>query len=233
MPPSVSCPGPGPPLIPNPRAPFAFRSTWNECPVSLVPWSEYAATLRDSAPCLLLPSFRQILRRRPLRRPRHVLPDASLDIAETVRFTFRGGAFTYVSRDIPKRQVDRIFDVAAYMDGAPAVVSIDETGRRVRVHWRFRAASESTHVFTLSYRVEGAIRDESGRALLHWRAIPEDRDYRILAASIAIDYPAGDLASPPEVPTALSVLREPTRGVFTLDGLPPRGGSGGGSSSAG
>jgi hypothetical protein len=129
-----------------------------------------------------------------------VLRDASLDIAETVRFTFRGGAFTYVSREIPKRELDRILDVAASMDGAPADASIEETGRRVRVRWRFHAPADSSHVFTLSYRVKGAIREEPGRAFLHWRAIPEDRDYRILAAGIAIDYPARDVAAPPASP---------------------------------
>jgi hypothetical protein len=150
-----------------------------------------------------------------------VNPDASIEVTETVRFAFRGGAFTFVSREIPARRLDRISDVTASMDGEPAQFELHNDGRRVRVRWNFHASPDSSHVFTLAYQVHGAIARLADRDFLDWRAIPERHEYPIRAGEITIQYPEGVLTAPPEATSAVSAVRQDSRAVFTLAALPP------------
>ena len=52
--------------------------------------------------------------------------DATLRVAESVHFQFRGGSFSYVSRDIRKAGTDRIFGIQCTMDGQPARADVHE-----------------------------------------------------------------------------------------------------------
>jgi hypothetical protein len=150
-----------------------------------------------------------------------VNPDASLEITETVRFAFSGGAYTFVSREIPARRLDRISDVIASMDGEPAQFEVHDDGRRVRVRWNFHAPPDSSHEFTLVYRVHGAIARLADRDFLDWRVIPERHEYPIRAGEITIQYPEEVLAAPPEASSAVNAVRQDSRAVFTLAALPP------------
>jgi hypothetical protein len=125
-----------------------------------------------------------------------VQPDGSLEVTETVRFRFEGGPFTYAFRDLAYSQLDEIDRLQASMDGAvlpqgtgPGQVEV-EAGRPLKVTWHFAPTSDAAHEFVLTYRVQGAIRQEEGSDSLIWRAIPEDHDYEVERSTITLRYPA-------------------------------------------
>lgn len=126
-----------------------------------------------------------------------VQPDGVLMVTETIAFRFEGGPFTYVFRELNFTNLDEIDNLQALMDGQvlaqgaqPGQVEI-EAGQPIKVTWHFSPASDATHEFTLSYRVQGAIRQEAAADGLTWRAIPEEHDYTIAHSLIRIEYPAG------------------------------------------
>lgn len=126
-----------------------------------------------------------------------VQPDGSLLVTETVVFHFQGGPFTYVFREIERRNLDdlQILEVllngGTLPEGAEAGQAEIAGSDPVRVTWRFAPISDSTHEFILRYRVEGAIQTGVEGDLLRWIAIPADHDYRITTASTTLTYPAG------------------------------------------
>jgi hypothetical protein len=70
---------------------------------------------------------------------------------------------------------------------------------RLRVQWHFaEPVSNSTHTFTLAYRVEGVVRQSEDGDLLAWRALPQQHEYAIDSSTIEIEHPA-PLARPPAV----------------------------------
>ena len=98
-----------------------------------------------------------------------VQSDGSLLVRETVVFRFAGGPFTYAFRDLAYTEIDQIDRLQAGMDGVtlsqgtgPGQVEI-VAARPLKVTWHFAPTSDSTHEFTLTYRVQGAIRKEAGR----------------------------------------------------------------------
>lgn len=124
-----------------------------------------------------------------------VQPDGSLLVRETVVFRFAGGPFTYAFRDLAYTEIDEIDRLQAGMDGitlsqgtGPGQVEI-VAARPLKVTWHFAPTSDSTHEFTLTYRVQGAIRKETSADALIWRAIPEDHDYDIERSTITLRYP--------------------------------------------
>ncbi len=125
-----------------------------------------------------------------------VQPDGSLVVTETVRFRFEGGPFTYVFRDLAYSNIDEIDRLQAGMDGAiqpqgtaPGQVEI-VAGRPLKVTWHLAPTSDAVHEFALTYRVQGAIRQEASADTLIWRAIPEDHDYAIDRSMITLRYPS-------------------------------------------
>jgi len=138
-------------------------------------------------------------------------PDGSLVVTETVRFRFEGGPFTYVFRDLAYTEIDEIDLLQAGMDGevlpqgtGPGQVEV-VAGRPLKVTWHFAPTSDSAHEFVLTYRVQGAIRQEAGADTLIWRAIPEDHDYDIERSTITLRYPASaSLVGTPELAGAVA-----------------------------
>ncbi len=131
-----------------------------------------------------------------------VLRGGTLRVTETVRLRFEEGTFTEFFREIPTRMTDGIDVVSAAMDGAvftrgegPGQVDV-RSRSRVRVTWRFPPVSESSHVFTLSYVVRGAIRQEADADVLAWRAMPSQHRYRIGAGTTLITLPRAPSAEP-------------------------------------
>jgi hypothetical protein len=126
-----------------------------------------------------------------------VQPDGSLLVTETVVFHFQGGPFTFVFREIERRNLDDLQILEVLLNGAtlPAGAGAGQAeiagDDPIRVTWHFAPTSDSTHEFILRYRVEGAIQTGAEGDLLHWIAIPTDHDYRIAAASVTLTYPAG------------------------------------------
>ena len=126
----------------------------------------------------------------------------TLRVTETVRLRFEEGTFTEFFREIPTRRTDGIEIVSAAMDGTvftpgagPGHVEIRRRSR-VRVTWRFAPASGSSHLFSLTYHVHGAIRQEAEADVLAWRALPGQHAYRIAAGTIAITLPAPPSGEP-------------------------------------
>ena len=125
-----------------------------------------------------------------------IQPDGALNITETIAFRFEGGPFTYVFRELNFTNLDKIDGLQASMDGQTLAQGTQlgqvevNTGEPIKVTWHFSPTSDATHEFTLSYRVQGAIRQDVDADSLTWRAIPEDHDYTIAHSVIRIEYPA-------------------------------------------
>jgi hypothetical protein len=126
-----------------------------------------------------------------------VLDDGTLEVTETIRFVFEGGPFTYVFRELPTQFSDAVVVTEALMDGAvlpegaeAGEVEIEADGP-INVTWHFAPTSDSSHTFTLRYRVEGTLYREAGGDVLEWQCLPNEHDYPIESASCRIDYPTG------------------------------------------
>lgn len=123
-------------------------------------------------------------------------PENVLLVTETVQFRFQGGPFTYAYRDLARDGLDAIDQIEADMDGAPlprgnnaGEVEIKD-GDSLRITWHFAPVHDSTHTFTLRYRVLGAVRQEEGADVLRWYAIPPEHGYPITEAIFRLRPPA-------------------------------------------
>ncbi|HZW02998.1 MAG TPA: DUF2207 domain-containing protein, partial [Anaerolineaceae bacterium] len=126
-----------------------------------------------------------------------VQDDGTLLVTETVAFRFAGGPFTYAFRELELDQLDRVEIVSAGMDGAdlPAgegagQVEIDTRGDPYEITWHFPPTSDRVRTFTLVYRVFGNIRIADEQDVVYWQAIPEEHEYDIAQANIAVRFPA-------------------------------------------
>ena len=125
-----------------------------------------------------------------------VVPGGAVEVTETVVFRFEDGTFSFVYRDIPRRRTDSIEIIRAEMDERempfgtdPGEVEVTRKSR-LRVRWHFpQPVSDSTHTFTLTYRVDGVVRQSDGGDLLAWRALPGQHDYTIDSATIEVAHP--------------------------------------------
>ena len=152
-------------------------------------------------------------------------PDGTLDVTETIVFVFEGGPFTYVFRELAYMELDSIDQVQAALDGqalspgaGPGQAEI-EAGRPLKVIWHLPPTSDASHTFTLTYRVRGAVRQSDADALI-WRAIPEEHEYAIKAATVTLTYPPS--LRPLETPTLnrAATVETTTAGVaFMASGL--------------
>lgn len=131
-------------------------------------------------------------------------PENVLLVTETVQFRFQGGSFTYAYRDLERNGLDAIDQIEADMDGALLPRGNDageveiEHGDSLRITWHFAPVHDSTHTFTLRYRVLGAVRQEDGADVLRWYAIPPEHGYPITEAIFRLHTPTGiaPLAAP-------------------------------------
>ncbi len=160
-----------------------------------------------------------------------VLDDGSLEVTESIRFVFEGGPFTYVFRALPTEFSDAVVVTEALMDGAvlpegteAGQVEIEADGP-INVTWHFAPTSDSTHTFTLRYRVEGTVYREAGADVLAWQCLPNEHDYPIESASCRIDYPAGiPLLEEPRVTEGEArVEMSDSAAAFTREGVEPDG----------
>jgi hypothetical protein len=153
-----------------------------------------------------------------------ILAGGTIEVTETVVFRFVDGPFTFVFREIPRRGTDSIEVVRATMDGR-ALPTGDQPGQvevggnsRLRVQWHFaEPVSNSTHTFTLAYRVEGVVRQSEDGDLLAWRALPQQHAYAIDSSTIEIDHPAS-LARPPAVESRRAAVPWTQFSVTAADG---------------
>jgi len=131
-----------------------------------------------------------------------VIPDGSLDVTETITFDFQSGTFKQVWREIPASRTDGIDILDAWMDEdrvtrgeGPGHIVL--SGRnRLRVEWQFTPTGPSSHTFRLHYRARGVVYLDGDRAIVRWRALPEEHRYAIAASRITIAPPEPPIAAP-------------------------------------
>jgi hypothetical protein len=82
-----------------------------------------------------------------------VLADGSMQVEENVTYDFSGGPFTFAFRTFKPDWFNRIGNFVASEQGTPLQV---EPGTD-RWTWRYAPTSDSSHTYTLSYRVAGAV----------------------------------------------------------------------------
>ena len=131
-----------------------------------------------------------------------VLRGGELRVTERVLVRFEEGTFRQFYREIPSRLTDGLEIVSASMDGTvlpegdgPGQVQIRRSSR-TRVTWRFPRISASSHVFSLTYIVRGAVRQTEDADVVAWRALPGQHAYRIDSSEIDIDLPGVPGAAP-------------------------------------
>ena len=121
--------------------------------------------------------------------------DGSLLVKETVIFTFTGGPFTYVYRDLPTNKTDGVVVLSATMDertmprGTGAGQVEIAGGNPVKVTWHFAPLSDQTHTFVLVYRDLGVVQKASGADLLNWEILPAQYDYAVRSSTTTVSYP--------------------------------------------
>jgi hypothetical protein len=151
-----------------------------------------------------------------------VQQDGSLLVKETVIFTFTGGPFTYVYRDLPTDKTDGVVVLSATMDertmprGTGAGQVEIATGNPVKVTWHFAPLSDQTHTFVLTYRVLGVVQKASGADLLDWEVLPTQYDYAIRSSTTVVRYPeqAALLGAPQVTSGAAQVSASPGTVIF-------------------
>jgi predicted membrane protein DUF2207 len=121
------------------------------------------------------------------------LDDGSIQVTETVRMTFEGGPFFFVSRDISVRKTDGVEILGASMDGQvmrrgvdPGQFEVREGRSGVTVRWHFAGTADRSHDFRLSYIALGAVQQADAGSLLEWQALPAEHRYRIETSRILL-----------------------------------------------
>ncbi len=150
----------------------------------------------------------------------------TLLVTETLTLRFTEGSFTYVFRDLPTDHTDGIDDISTEMDGVPMPTGT-EAGQveikgadPIHITWHFAPTEDSTHTYTLRYRVHGVIRQETDSDLLLWQALPEDHDYTIAHSILTIHYPNAALLGAPEVQQGNATVETDDRSAtFTASNL--------------
>jgi hypothetical protein len=131
-----------------------------------------------------------------------VLRGGTIRVTEEVLVRFENGSFTQFYREIPSGRTDGLEIVSASMDGValppgdgPGHVEVRRRSR-TRVTWRFPSVSGSSHIFSLSYIVRGAVRQGGDADVVAWRALPGEHAYRIDSSTIDFALPAEPGAAP-------------------------------------
>lgn len=123
-----------------------------------------------------------------------VQQDGSLLVQETVIFSFKGGPFTYVYRDLPTNKTDGVVVLSAMMDertmprGTGAGQVEIASGNPEKVTWHFAPLSDQTHTFVLTYRDLGVVQKAPGADLLNWEVLPTRYDYAIRSSTTTVSY---------------------------------------------
>ncbi len=155
-----------------------------------------------------------------------VLPNGSIEVTETVVFRFESGTFSQVFRDIPKRRTDRVEVIRGTLDertlpfgDGPGQLEISERSK-VRVRWHFpEPVAESTHTFTLTYRVDGVVFQTDDGDYFNWRALPGEHNYRIRESNITIEHPVAPSGPPRVRPSRVAEVDvDSTPAVTTVSG---------------
>ncbi len=128
-----------------------------------------------------------------------VQADGSLLVTETVVFNFHGEPFTYVFRELPTEYTDGIADVVGAIDGrtlAPGdqAGQLEVSGRDpLRITWHFEPTSDTSRIFSLTYRMLGLVRQADDQDVVIWQPLPDSYEYPIAASLVRLSYPANSV----------------------------------------
>ncbi len=131
-----------------------------------------------------------------------VLSDGVLDVTEEQEYVF-DGEWNGGYRDVPLARVDHYSDISvseegrAYERGSIRRAHnfiVFRNGANLRIKWRSHEPgappySDEHIIFTIRYRVHGAINDASGWHELYWKTVFPERDSDIKNASVRITLP--------------------------------------------
>ncbi len=138
-----------------------------------------------------------------------VAADGSMSVTELVTYRFEGGPFRQGSRTFASDEVDRIQDFTAEEDGQPLTVVPPPESDINGYQWEFPTeASDSTHTYTLRYRVPDAVTLGSDVGELYWQFVGNDHP-GIGSVAVRITVPGSfDAAAEDNTPdTDATVLR--------------------------
>ncbi|GCE25669.1 hypothetical protein KDA_11530 [Dictyobacter alpinus] len=157
----------------------------------------------------------------------NVQKNNTLIVTEAVTFHFTGGDFSFVNREIPTDQTDNLSIVSASVDDKTmsqgtdnGQYEVDNSSNPVKLTWHFKAQSDTSHTYRLTYRVQGVIQKTQQADLLDWYALPKSYSYPIQATTITVNYadPA-QLLTTPTLIQGDAVLKQPaTPGSVVYEG---------------
>ncbi len=113
-----------------------------------------------------------------------VQSDGSVRVTETLRFRFRGGPFTSVTRSVPRRDVDGI-----EMIRSNAPYAFVGTGRNAPLRWTFEPLRDTTRTIVLEYVARGAVEVRGAELRLDWPLVPRNRKYQVENATAVLHWP--------------------------------------------
>jgi uncharacterized membrane protein len=126
--------------------------------------------------------------------------NGDLQVVETQEITFEGGPFHYGYATIPGQYLTDITNIQVsegnrrYQQSASGQEYTFKSGwdkGDLWVRWYFPYTSNSSHTFTFSYTVQGAVRRYSDGDEVRWMAVPGDHDYLIRKSQVTVHLPEG------------------------------------------
>jgi len=127
--------------------------------------------------------------------------DGSLLVREEIVFSFSGEPFTFVFRELLTEQTDGIEIVDVAIDGrslspgtGPNQYELERNGD-VNVTWHMAPTTNSSHTFTLTYRMVGVVRQTNEADLLRYQPLPDEFEYSIERSSVTLTVPATAMRS--------------------------------------
>ncbi|MCK4547807.1 MAG: DUF2207 domain-containing protein, partial [Candidatus Eisenbacteria sp.] len=105
-----------------------------------------------------------------------VLENGDLRVAETIRYAFTKGTFTYAYRKIPVRHFDDIEFVSVSSPDGPMTLERAQVERdwstSLRLRWSF-PETDGSRTFRIEYIARGVLRSRAGANILDWAAVGE------------------------------------------------------------
>ena len=150
--------------------------------------------------------------------------DGILQVEETLSLRYTGGPWTFAFRDLPQRRLDTLDvlevrdaeQVYTYTDdqesSEPYTYSVFYNDGDLRIRWVYPPTSDTERTFTISYRVEGAVRQNEGLHEIWWSFVPPQRD-------VAVERARATLNLPPAVPAeSINVTTPDVAGTIEQSG---------------
>lgn len=126
--------------------------------------------------------------------------DGTVRIEETQEIVFTSGSFTFGTRNIDMNKLERISDVQVRegnrvyeqdSSGAPYTFSTRTSGGDFVIEWHFPETADSTHVYVISYTVQGALRYYEGGDQIWWKAVFPQRSFPVNSSVVTVNLPEG------------------------------------------